>query len=115
MCPGRGAAFFTLLRRAGTHGYASILDPGSAAHPFALRSVRGTPNPHPEEHCEAMRLEGWRHRGWMVRDAPTGPREARPDDKLRRAPHHEDRVLASPLADDGLLRHGDQNRNWERA
>src|SRR6266849_7995533 len=26
----------------------------------------------------------------MVRDAPTGPREARPDDKLRRAPHHED-------------------------
>src|ERR1700756_2234133 len=25
----------------------------------------------------------------MVRDAPTGPREARPDDKLRRAPHHE--------------------------
>src|ERR1700682_2293027 len=28
--------------------------------------------------------------GLMVRDAPTGPREARPDDKLRRAPHNED-------------------------
>src|ERR1700751_3393696 len=28
-------------------------------------------------------------RGPLVRDAPTGPREARPDDKLRRAPHHE--------------------------
>src|SRR5882672_4938732 len=28
--------------------------------------------------------------GLMVRDAPTCPREARPDDKLRRAPHHED-------------------------
>jgi hypothetical protein len=42
-CPGRGAAFFTLLRRAGTHGYGSAMDPGSAAHRFALRSVRGTP------------------------------------------------------------------------
>jgi hypothetical protein len=37
-------AFFTLLRRAGTHGYGFIMDPGSAAHRFALRSVRGTPN-----------------------------------------------------------------------
>src|SRR6476659_9310587 len=25
----------------------------------------------------------------MVRDAPTGPREARPDDELHRAPHRE--------------------------
>jgi hypothetical protein len=32
-CPGRGAASFTLLRRAGTHSRASgTMDPGSAAH-----------------------------------------------------------------------------------
>ena len=57
-CPGRGAAFFTLLRRAGTHSRASgTMDPGSAAHHaashsasktrvnalLALRSIRGTP------------------------------------------------------------------------
>jgi hypothetical protein len=46
-CPGRGAAFFTLLRRAGTHGDAECtMGPGSAAHHAAkcgaLRSIRGT-------------------------------------------------------------------------
>jgi hypothetical protein len=41
-CPGRGAAFFTLLRRAGTHSDSSRVDPGSAAHRCALRCVRGT-------------------------------------------------------------------------
>src|SRR5947209_15050951 len=46
-CPGRAAAFFTLLRRAGTHndGAASV-GPGSAAQRFAngyaLRRVRRT-------------------------------------------------------------------------
>ena len=39
------AAFFTLLRRAGTHSaHVSMqMDPGIAAHRFALRSIRGTP------------------------------------------------------------------------
>jgi hypothetical protein len=79
MCPGRGAAFFTPLRRAGTYGYGSILDPGSAAHRhsasktrvtalMALRSVRGTPNLYPEERSAAQL------RRWLVRvskdDAP---------------------------------------------
>ena len=46
-CPGRGAAFFTLLRRAGTHSNnKQRMDPGSAAHHAAksgaLRSIRGT-------------------------------------------------------------------------
>src|SRR6202035_2970150 len=42
-CPGHGAAFFTLLRRAGTHaGRRKSVGPGSAAHHFMLRSVRGT-------------------------------------------------------------------------
>jgi hypothetical protein len=41
-CPGRGAASFTLLRRAGTHSDSSRVDPGSAAHRCALRCVRGT-------------------------------------------------------------------------
>src|SRR6202163_1953099 len=36
-CPGRGAAFFTLLRRAGTDESAGLMDPGSAAHRYALR------------------------------------------------------------------------------
>jgi hypothetical protein len=33
-CPGRGAAFFALLRRAGTHTFhrPANMDPGSAAH-----------------------------------------------------------------------------------
>jgi hypothetical protein len=75
-CPGRGAAFFTLLRRAGTHGYVSIIDPGSAAHRFALRSVRGTANPHPEG-C-ALRRGSRRMRWPMVRDGANAP------------PHHED-------------------------
>jgi hypothetical protein len=35
-CPGRGAAFFTLLRRAGTQ---CTMGPGSAAHCFALGQV----------------------------------------------------------------------------
>ena len=52
-CPGRGAAFFTLLRRAGTVPSAGALyGPGSAAHRFAksyaLRCVRGTPNSCPK-------------------------------------------------------------------
>jgi hypothetical protein len=42
-CPGRGAASFTLLRRAGTHSRASgTMNRGSAAHHFVLRSIRGT-------------------------------------------------------------------------
>jgi hypothetical protein len=56
-CPGRGAAYFTLLRRAGTQSRPSrTMDPGSAAHHaashsasktrvnalMALRSIRGT-------------------------------------------------------------------------
>ncbi len=56
-CPGRGAAPFALLRRAGTHSRSSgTMDPGSAAHHaashsasktrmnalMALRSIRGT-------------------------------------------------------------------------
>src|SRR4051794_6167499 len=42
-CPGRGAAFLTLLRRAGTVPNTGVrYGPGSAAHRFALRSVRGT-------------------------------------------------------------------------
>jgi len=53
-CPGRGAAFFTMHRRAGTQDdAASTMDPGSAAHRhsasrtrvnalMALRSIRGT-------------------------------------------------------------------------
>jgi hypothetical protein len=46
-CPGRGAAFFMPLRRAGTVPNAGALyGPGSAAHHAAkggaLRSVRGT-------------------------------------------------------------------------
>src|SRR5713101_2775162 len=55
-CPGRGAAFFTLLRRAGTHeGDGCSVGPGSAAHHHSasktrvnalmvLRCVRGTSN-----------------------------------------------------------------------
>jgi hypothetical protein len=43
-CPGRGAAFFTMHRRAGTH-ISLGMDPGSAAHHAAksgaLRSIRG--------------------------------------------------------------------------
>ena len=38
-CPGRGAAFFMPLRRAGTPVMDSKLDPGSAAH-HAARAVR---------------------------------------------------------------------------
>jgi hypothetical protein len=46
-CPGRGAAFFTLLRRAGTVPSTGVrYDPGSAVHRFArgyaLHCVRGT-------------------------------------------------------------------------
>jgi hypothetical protein len=46
-CPGRGAAFFTLLRRAGTvSNTGARYGPGSAAQRFAksyaLRCVRGT-------------------------------------------------------------------------
>src|ERR1700733_10846276 len=46
-CPGRDAAFFTLLRRTGTVPNAGVRDgPGSAAHQAAksgpLRCVRGT-------------------------------------------------------------------------
>src|SRR5216684_2891498 len=36
-CPGRGAAPFALLRRAGTHIDTCEMDPGSAAHRCALR------------------------------------------------------------------------------
>src|SRR4051794_22211516 len=41
-CPGRGAAPFALLRRAGTHPPATdvTMGPGFAAHRFALRSAR---------------------------------------------------------------------------
>jgi hypothetical protein len=87
-CPGRGAAFFTLRRRAGTHGYGSIMDLGSAAHRhsasktrvtalMALRSVRGTPNPHPEERPMAA----------SRRMVPASWFETREE----RAPHHEAR------------------------
>jgi len=46
-CPGRGAAFFTLRRRAGTVANAALrYGPGLAAHHAAksgaLRSIRGT-------------------------------------------------------------------------
>jgi hypothetical protein len=46
-CPGRGAAPFALLRRAGTHhGASGTMDPGSAAHHAAksgaMRGIRGT-------------------------------------------------------------------------
>jgi hypothetical protein len=45
-CPGRGAAFFTLLRRAGTVPNARVrYGPGLAAHHAedgVLRSIRGT-------------------------------------------------------------------------
>src|SRR6266849_3317171 len=41
-CPGRGAAPFALLRRAGTQIDTCEMDPGSAAHRCALRCVRGT-------------------------------------------------------------------------
>jgi hypothetical protein len=43
-CPGRGAAFFTLLRRAGTH-QAFIVQPWAPDQQrtaTALRSIRGT-------------------------------------------------------------------------
>ena len=59
--PGRGAASFTLLRRAGIHCFAPHkMDPGSAAHrQETLRCVRGTQPliPHPEEPraCAASR------------------------------------------------------------
>src|SRR6266851_600593 len=42
MCPGRGAAFYTLHRSAGTQISRCRVGPGSAAHRFALRSIRGT-------------------------------------------------------------------------
>src|SRR5687767_12776441 len=43
-CPGRGAASFTLLRRAGTQTLGRrSMDPGSAAQHFVPRCVRGTP------------------------------------------------------------------------
>ena len=46
-CPGRGTAFFTLLRRTGTHSF--VMGPGSAARYAvkngALRCVRGTAPP----------------------------------------------------------------------
>jgi hypothetical protein len=39
-CPGRGAAFFTMHRRAGTHRHAAwSMDPGSATH-HAARAAR---------------------------------------------------------------------------
>jgi hypothetical protein len=52
-CPGRGAAFFTMHRRAGTQGdAASIMGPGSAAH-HAARAARcaasGARAPYPAQ------------------------------------------------------------------
>jgi hypothetical protein len=48
LCPGPGAAFFTLHRRAGIYT-AKIMGPGSAAQHAAksgaLRSIRGTRQP----------------------------------------------------------------------
>jgi hypothetical protein len=56
-CPGRGAAFFTLLRRAGTQIDSSTMDPGSAAHRCALRCVRGTLWAPPEV-CQTCLMKG---------------------------------------------------------
>jgi hypothetical protein len=42
-CPGRGAAFFTLLRRAGTHSLiVQPWAPDQQRTATALRSIRGT-------------------------------------------------------------------------
>src|ERR1700687_4761721 len=41
-CPGRGAALFALLRSAGTHDRAKLVDPGPAAHYAASQSASKT-------------------------------------------------------------------------
>src|ERR1700682_6588532 len=41
-CPGRGAASFTLLRSAGTHDSAKLVDPAPAAHYAANHSASKT-------------------------------------------------------------------------
>src|SRR5450631_4600929 len=41
-CPGRGAALFALLRRAGTHDSAKLVDPGPTAHHAASHSASKT-------------------------------------------------------------------------
>src|SRR5258708_38755451 len=47
MCPGRGAAFFTLLRRAGTYSLPNKMDPGSAARREERCAASGArSNPH---------------------------------------------------------------------
>jgi hypothetical protein len=56
----------------------------------ATSTAQAVPGLHPEERALARVSKDGHSRALMVRDAPTGPREARPDDKLRRAPHHED-------------------------
>jgi hypothetical protein len=41
-CPGRGGAFFTLLRRAGTRMKTPLWAPDQQRTATALRSIRGT-------------------------------------------------------------------------
>src|SRR5438094_5711905 len=63
-----------------------------AGRGFTISAIRfRSSEPHPEERpLGRVSKDEWQRLGPMVRDAPTGPREARPDDKLHRAPHHEE-------------------------
>jgi hypothetical protein len=90
-CPGRGAAFFTLLRRAGTHSDSSRVDPGSAAHRCALRCVRGTLWA-PLEVCQTCLMKECG--GSTFRSCPG--RGAAPFALLRRAGTHSDGSTVDP-------------------
>src|ERR1700692_3601062 len=70
-CPGRGAAFFTLLRRAGTH-LATRCGPRIRGAPLAHCAASGARCEHLESHAQLRQLKG---RNPMIvsdiRDAPT--------------------------------------------
>src|SRR5450432_2252663 len=71
-CPGRGAASFTLLRRAGTHD-----SPGRA---FVLRITINTTEPHPEERALARVSKDGRNGGAATHPSRRG-RKAAPQDE----------------------------------
>jgi hypothetical protein len=99
-CPGRGAAFFMMHRRAGTHRRVEwSMDPGSAAHRFALRSIRGTLTHfrHPATRCapELLLQSLAQQRAWRYPKGGAGNagRSTRPQPRVQsvestRVRHH---------------------------
>src|SRR5258708_5637769 len=78
-CPGRGAAFFTLHRRAGTQGDPSRWTPDQQ-RTASRCAASGAPIPHPEERALARVSKDEGEAFIMVRDAAEfiiGPRFAR--------------------------------------